>query len=644
MRVQGIVCNFTPLMKYIVIMRNKYNIFGFFLYFMTTIGWSQSGPGGVGTNADNQLWLSVDNNCYSDLGITLGVNGSQIRQWNDLSGNGFNAIQNTLGNRPQLNTNALNGLSTLTFNGTSDRILSSGLSTNSEVTIYVVVQFNNFTNNNDGVIQASPAGNAFTSTTNNKTIGMWINRSNGRIWGRGVQTNNSQRNISQVTSLSTGQFYIITQDFDGTNINQYVDGTIAGTVTYNNTLKDWSDFGIGRQGSESLDGDLAEVLAYNVHNNTAQRIIIENYLAAKYGLTLSANDLYTMDDPGNGDYDHDVAGIGREDASNLHNDSQGRGLVRVNNPSGMDNGEYFIWGHDNGAIGTWGSTDFPAGEGLEGRWFRVWRSSESGDVGTFDISFDLSAVTVASAADLRLLIDTDNDGIFADETTAGGGVIAGATHLGGGIYQWTGININDAIRFTIGSMDVTNSPLPVELLSFTANVNDDQVDLSWTTASEINNDFYTIERSSDGQHFEPIITVDGAGNSASLLQYFEVDFQPLTGVSYYRLKQTDFNGTFTYSSVVPVEISSSGEPGLSIFPNPISSGDQVNVQLDNLNGQEVLVVLRDMTGREVYSKVVLSVSDKHLTGVPLDRSLPAGQYLIIASSENSVYSRSIIIE
>jgi hypothetical protein len=102
--------------------------------------------------------------------------------------------------------------------------------------------------------------------------------------------------------------------------------------------------------------------------------------------------------------------------------------------------------------------------------------------------------------------------------------------------------------------DWNTEPLPVELLNFTAtaNYNSMQVDLAWQTATEINNDYFTVQRSVNGVDFEDVFEQDGAGNSNSIRSYNGIDPSPYGGVSYYRLKQTDFNGTFTYSEIVPV--------------------------------------------------------------------------------------------
>ena len=89
-------------------------------------------------------------------------------------------------------------------------------------------------------------------------------------------------------------------------------------------------------------------------------------------------------------------------------------------------------------------------------------------------------------------------------------------------------------------------PLPIELLSFTPQIKPDRIDLLWTTGSEINNDYFTIERSLDLYGWDILGFVQGAGNSSVPLNYIFSDMQPLDGLAYYRLKQTDFDGKFEY--------------------------------------------------------------------------------------------------
>ena len=137
--------------------------------------------------------------------------------------------------------------------------------------------------------------------------------------------------------------------------------------------------------------------------------------------------------------------------------------------------------------------------------------------------------------------------------------------------------------------------LPITLLSFTAEAKDDQVLTSWITASELNNDFFTIERSADAQVFKPIGRVNGAGTNHGTLTYSFLDDAPLSGISYYRLRQTDFDGATTLSDVRSVEFYSSGkfsldmayrsEAGMSLAYT--STAPYLTVEIFDVFGQRV---------------------------------------------------------
>lgn len=98
------------------------------------------------------------------------------------------------------------------------------------------------------------------------------------------------------------------------------------------------------------------------------------------------------------------------------------------------------------------------------------------------------------------------------------------------------------------------SILPIELYSFNGHNNENVNELYWVTETEINNDYFTVERSMDGINFVSVADVAGAGNSNSLLDYQLTDYNPYTGINYYRLKQTDFNGSFSYSDLIAIEV------------------------------------------------------------------------------------------
>lgn len=124
--------------------------------------------------------------------------------------------------------------------------------------------------------------------------------------------------------------------------------------------------------------------------------------------------------------------------------------------------------------------------------------------------------------------------------------------------------------------------LPIELISFEAELVFDQVFLDWSTATEINNDYFTLERSVDGKNFETIGIEAGAGFSKRRLDYRFVDQEPLSGRSFYRLKQTDFDGTFTYSAIRVVNNEEEKTIAFSAYPNPVS--DQLFIYAEQGDG------------------------------------------------------------
>lgn len=152
------------------------------------------------------------------------------------------------------------------------------------------------------------------------------------------------------------------------------------------------------------------------------------------------------------------------------------------------------------------------------------------------------------------------------------------------------------------------SLLPIVLAEFQASMTDSQtVQVEWSTFSEKNNDFFTVERSADGKNFEVLTTVAGAGNSNKKSHYSFEDKGPLAGYSYYRLKQTDFNGDFEYFKIVGVN-NSHGQEGLTAksihvndaWPNPFT--DHLNITFDAEIEGEVEVLVQNVFGEIVHKR------------------------------------------
>jgi len=222
-----------------------------------------------------------------------------------------------------------------------------------------------------------------------------------------------------------------------------------------------------------------------------------------------------------------------------------------------------------------------------------------------------------------------------------------------GVTDWIVIWQDDRNKTVTGKTDLyaqglnpTIVPvLPIKLLSFEANANGNKVDLKWITTSEINNDYFTVEKSNDAKIWSEVIITNGAGNSNQNIEYYETDYQPLNGISYYRLKQTDFDGNYSYSIMVPVKYESNIVDGnIGLFPSPVNIGEIVHISFNNIISNEVLVVSRDIQGKEFYSKVVLNIEDGKLVGIPIDANIPVGVYLITVTSENKIYNQRLIIK
>lgn len=552
--------------------------------FVPGVGFGQTGPGGVGNSSNNVLWLSADYGLYSDAGVTPATNGANVRQWNDRSGNNKHAVETDASHRPNYQVNQMNGLPVLRFSGSADdRILSSGVTTNNRATVWVVARYFSLPRDNPGLLQGSST--PFTTDAAEKSIGMWISSTSSRVWGRGVESGGLQRNLPQNTSTSANATYAICNIYGTTTINQYVNGVTAGSVSYNGTLRDWSEVGIGRQGSESWDGDIAEVIVFNTALNEAQRIIIDNYLAAKYNFAIT-NDLYTRDGAG---FDHEVAGIGQVSGAN-HTDAQS-GIVRINNPNGLGNSEFYLWGHDNGPLQP--TTSNTPAEVVE-RVQRVWSGNRIGTF-TFNLHVDFDGIGDPALENMRLIVDTDGDGFFNDESTATGGLIP-ATAVNGTVYSFQGITLPQNRNFTFGTV-VT--PLPVDLLHFDAGEDNGAVVLTWSTASEKDNSHFTIERSPDGENFQFVGMVDGMGTISTRTDYSFTDKSPYKGRSYYRLSQTDYNGTQKYISTVKVDVGEA-DPKLRMYPNPSNGVFEITFK-DAGEPTLISVTVLDLRGHQVYA-------------------------------------------
>jgi fibronectin-binding autotransporter adhesin len=222
------------------------------------------------------------------------------------------------------------------------------------------------------------------------------------------------------------------------------------------------------------------------------------------------------------------------------------------------------------------------------------------------------------------------------------GAKTAATNLSGTIYYQSAATTSFS-PYGVGDGGADGA-LPIELLSFDAVLNETKADLAWTTASEVNNDYFTIHKTKDGENFEEVTRVTGAGNSSQALHYRTTDENPYEGVSYYRLKQTDYDGKFVYSKLVALNNKALKHFDFKVFPNP-SDGQNVFIASEQAGTQaeEVLVVLYNSLGEMVYSKVIITDNGTFISAIdPYKRLLP-GVYIVVGSSKDEIYRQKLVI-
>lgn len=210
--------------------------------------------------------------------------------------------------------------------------------------------------------------------------------------------------------------------------------------------------------------------------------------------------------------------------------------------------------------------------------------------------------------------------------------ISGLT-AAGGTFTVTGQNNRGCIATKSITLNSTVCvTLPIEMTSFYGTCADNMSELKWSTASEINNDYFLLEQSKNGVDFVTVAQVDGAGTSNS-----EVNYQTRVSAdngSYYRLKQVDFDGHSEQTDVIYVTCKT---PEVSVFPNPFEN--TIVVKLDKKETRSPAIKIRDLNGKEVF---MLSMDNTNLTEIVLDlKELKSGMYILEVSDSQTMELLSI---
>lgn len=242
------------------------------------------------------------------------------------------------------------------------------------------------------------------------------------------------------------------------------------------------------------------------------------------------------------------------------------------------------------------------------------------------VAYDIAAESGSAAATIKSFTTTVVDNsltILLDASTG------------------TGANrpILSAIELVPEALCGAPNPFPIELISFEAKQINTDIKLDWKTASEQNNDYFTLEKSEDGTFFTQIGTVKGAGSSNEINSYSFIDNSPLIGVNYYRLKQTDINGSYSYTNTVAAYYTLD-QP--LAFPNPVKKGQLLNVAIEASQSSEFTFELFNTVGQRVHleSKGYTIGSHIHELSVP---NIETGYYILKVKNNAETYQSKVSI-
>ena len=288
--------------------------------------------------------------------------------------------------------------------------------------------------------------------------------------------------------------------------------------------------------------------------------------------------------------------------------------------------EYHAAGHANAATFSAPLTKVSLVE-----YWDLARTTGSGNINVYLYWGDGTRSGIGSPADLRIAHwngstweDKGNNGTSGDATS--GGIAANG--------------ISTFSPFTFGTVDNVQNPLPIDLLSFDVRKEDQSVRIDWSTASETNNDYFIIERTDDFNTIEVVQTIQGAGNSNEVLNYYIYDNKPLNGTSYYRLTQVDYDGQKEVFDWKSVNFNNNSEPKLSVFPNPSKAG-KATISLTNMKGETEFKIF-DVAGRIIYNKTLNLVDANHQ--LQLNLNLSSGIYFVRTINNNITLTQQLIVE
>jgi hypothetical protein len=203
-----------------------------------------------------------------------------------------------------------------------------------------------------------------------------------------------------------------------------------------------------------------------------------------------------------------------------------------------------------------------------------------------------------------------------------------------------GVPANAADFFRSWTLSDVTSPLPIELIKLEGRCMDKNVVISWSTATETNNQFFTIERSGDGVKFEAIATLDGAGNSSTMRNYSYTDNGSLPAGAYYRLEQTDFDGKNHSFSTIYVAACSDPNSGIDVYSQ---GSNEFTVQIRNSIPGNYVITIYNTIGQAVTSKTIYAENGRYSAAIQPENINDAMYFVNISNDAGISVTRRVII-
>lgn len=199
-----------------------------------------------------------------------------------------------------------------------------------------------------------------------------------------------------------------------------------------------------------------------------------------------------------------------------------------------------------------------------------------------------------------------------------------------------------ASAFALTSLAETKN-IGTEDVYFEVVQNHDKVDIKWISKTNCTKAVYVVERSKDGKTFEEVSRAECTSATGNYMEYFDTDYAPAEGISYYRLKQvTETNEEVVYSNATMhyVKTEQILFSDITISQNP-SGAQELNLLLKGFEGKEVLVVLQDKAGNQYFSKVFMNAMPQYIAAIDPEQKIPHGEYVVTATANNKIYTKTV---